>query len=513
MQGNDQAALIAFLEGPDAYPHRPDKVERIDTHGAVVFLAGSRAYKLKRAVKLSYLDFSTLEKREAVCRREIELNQPAAPTLYKGVVAITREADGAYRVDGAGEPVDWLVEMARFDQDALFDRLAKTGRLDAALTDALADLVVQAHNDAAVFADAAWPESLRAVIGTLGEMLQRWRQISGQDHTGLFEALKAVLDQNTTLLAARRDGGLVRRCHADLHLGNIVLIDGRPCLFDALEFDEELARIDVLYDVAFLVMDVWHRGLRLQAHRLFNRYFSRELSGLEWQGLRAFPLFLAIRAAIRAMVAVDALAIAVDGRRGALMEEIAGYIDLSAELIAPGRPRLIAVGGLSGTGKSTVARAVAPEIGATPGAIILRTDVERKLMRDVPLTERLTADAYSPEARAEVYMRLFAKAKQIVSTGHSVIIDAVLDMPALRDAAKAAADESGVPFVGIWLEAPEEVMIARVRGRAGDASDADAAVVLRQIASTAAPADWHKADAGGEPVQTAANVRRMLRAI
>jgi aminoglycoside phosphotransferase family enzyme/predicted kinase len=513
MQGNDQAALIAFLEGPDAYPHRPDKVERIDTHGAVVFLAGSRVYKLKRAVKLSYLDFSTLEKREAVCRREIELNQPAAPTLYRGGVAITREADGAYRVDGAGEPVDWLVEMARFDQDALFDRLAKTGRLDAALTDALTDLVVQAHNDAAVFADAAWPESLRAVIGTLGEMLQRWRQISGQDHTGLFEALKAVLDQNTTLLAARRDGGLVRRCHADLHLRNIVLIDGRPCLFDALEFDEELARIDVLYDLAFLVMDVWHRGLRLQAHRLFNRYFSRELSGLEWQGLRALPLFLAIRAAIRAMVAVDALAIAVDGRRGALMEEIAGYIDLSAELIAPARPRLVAIGGLSGTGKSTVARAVAPEIGATPGAIILRTDVERKLMRDVPLTERLTADAYSPEARAEVYMRLFAKAKQIVSTGHSVIIDAVLDMPAFRDAAKAAADESGVPFVGIWLEAPEEVMIARVRGRAGDASDADAAVVLRQIASTAAPADWHKADAGGEPVQTAANVRRMLRAI
>jgi aminoglycoside phosphotransferase family enzyme len=137
MQGNDQAALIAFLEGPDAYPHRPDKVERIDTHGAVVFLAGSRVYKLKRAVKLSYLDFSTLEKREAVCRREIELNQPAAPTLYRGGVAITREADGAYRVDGAGEPVDWLVEMARFDQDALFDRLAKTGRLDAALTDAL----------------------------------------------------------------------------------------------------------------------------------------------------------------------------------------------------------------------------------------------------------------------------------------------------------------------------------------------------------------------------------------
>jgi aminoglycoside phosphotransferase family enzyme/predicted kinase len=513
MQEQDQAALIAFLECPDAYPHKPDGVERIDTHGAVIFLAGPRAYKLKRAVKLSYLDFSTLEKREAVCRREIELNQPAAPALYKGVVPITREADGAYRLGGEGEPVDWLVEMARFDQDALFDRLARTGRLDAVLTDALADQIVQAHNAAPVFASAGWPKSLRTVIDTLGEMLQRWRQISGQDHTGLFEALEAAFSHNTTLLATRRDGGLVRRCHADLHLRNIVLVDGRPCLFDALEFDEELARIDVLYDLAFLVMDVWHRGLKPQAHRLFNRYFSRELSGLEWQGLRVFPLFLAIRSAIRAMVAVDALAIAAYERRGALMEEIAGYLGLSAELIAPASPRLVAIGGLSGTGKSTVAQAVAPEIGAVPGAIILRTDVERKLMHDVPLTERLTADAYSPEARAEVYKRLFAKAKRIVSTGHSVIIDAVLDVPALRDAAKTAAAESGVPFVGIWLEAPGEVMIARVTSRAGDASDADAAVVLRQVASTAAPAGWQKADAGGEPVDTAQNVRRILSAI
>jgi aminoglycoside phosphotransferase family enzyme/predicted kinase len=512
--GEDQRAIIAFLMQPESYPESPPEVSRIDTHGAAIFLAGERAYKLKRAVKLAYLDFSTPEKRKAMCERELALNRPLAPRLYRGLVPVTREAGGALRLGGAGEPADWLIEMERFADAQLFDRLAVAGRLDGALIEKLAEVIERFHAAAPVCNEPGWPAGLGQIVRNVA------RALSGVDETatagggmpGYLTALQVTLDGHRDLLTARREAGLVRRCHGDLHLKNIVLIDAEPCLFDALEFDEDLARIDVLYDLAFLVMDLAHRGLKSEAHALLNHYFSRDAADIEWRGLALFPFFLALRAAIRAMVGLDGLSLAQGEKRAALAADINAYAELAKALLSPPAPMLIAVGGLSGTGKSTLARAIAPSIGAAPGAIILRSDVERKLRRGAGVAERLGAQAYAPEARNAVYSRLLHKAQAILQTGHCVILDAVFREPRQRERPQALAERLGVPFLGIWLEAPKGHMLARVAARRGDASDADAGVVLRQLDSTVPPSDWRKVDASGSKDETAAEVRALIQA-
>ena len=508
----DQAAVIAFLMLPESYPDRPAEVGRIDTHGAAIFLAGGLAYKLKRAVKLAYLDFSTPEKRKAVCEREFALNRPHAPKLYRRVLAVTRGDDGALRLGGPGEPVDWLIEMERFADDRLFDRLAVAGRLDAALIEKLAEAVERFHAAAPVFNEPRWPASLGPIVGNVVRAMSGIDQAAriGAGMQGYATALQERLYGHRALLSERRDAGLVRRCHGDLHLKNIVLIDGAPCLFDALEFDEDLARIDVLYDLAFLLMDLWHRGLKAEAHALLNHYFSRDAADIEWRGLALLPFFLSLRAAIRAMVGLDGLPLAEGGKRAALAAEIRDYAQLAEALLSPAPPMLIAIGGLSGTGKSTVARAIAPDIGATPGAFVLRSDVERRLMHGAGSAERLGADAYAPESRNAVYSRLLDKAAAILPTGHCVILDAVFREPHQRERPKALAERLGVPFLGVWLEAPQERMLARVAARRGDASDADASVVLRQLESTVPPSDWHKVDASDAAEETASKLRTLL---
>ena len=510
--GGDQAAVIAFLMQPASYPDRPAEVGRIDTHGAAIFLAGSLAYKLKRAVKLAYLDFSTAEKRKAVCEREFALNRPHAPKLYRGVVAVTRGDDGAPRLGGAGEPIDWLIEMERFADDQLFDRLAVAGRLDGALIEKLAEAVERFHAAAPVFDQPQWPASLGPIVGNVVRALSGIDQAAkgGGGMQGCLTALQDRLRGHRDLLTERRDAGLVRRCHGDLHLKNIVLIDGTPCLFDALEFDEDLARIDVLYDLAFLLMDLWHRGLKAEAHALLNHYFSRDAADVEWRGLALLPFFLSLRAAIRAMVGLDGLPLAEGGKCAALAAEIRDYARLAEALLSPAPPMLIAIGGLSGTGKSTLARAIAPDIGPAPGAIVLRSDVQRKLMHGAGPADHLGAEAYAPEARNAVYSRLLDKAAAILQTGHCVILDAVFREPRQRERPKALAERLGIPFLGLWLEAPQERMLARVAARRGDASDADAGVVLQQLKSTVPPTDWHKVDASGTAEATAAKIRTLL---
>ena len=509
--GEDQAAVIAFLMRPESYPDRPPEVSRIDTHGAVIFLAGHSAYKLKRAVRLAYLDFSTQEKRKAVCEREFALNQPNAPKLYRGVVAVTRGGDGALQLGGSGEPVDWVIEMERFADEQLFDRLAVAGNLNSALIEKLAEVVERFHAAAPVHKESGWPGSLGPIVRNVVRALSgidKATKIGGMP--GYATALQDRLRAHRELLTERRAAGLVRRCHGDLHLKNIVLIDGAPCLFDALEFDEDLARIDVLYDLAFLLMDLWHRGLKAEAHTSLNHYFSRDVAGIEWRGLALLPFFLSLRAAIRAMVALDGLSL-VEGDKHAALGEIRDYAQLAEALLSPGPPMLIAIGGLSGTGKSTVAHAIATDFGAVPGAIILRSDVERKLMRGAELVEHLGAEAYAPEARNAVYSRLLHKAEAILQTGHCVILDAVFPEPHQRERPKAIAERLGIPFLGIWLEASKEQMLARVAVRRGDASDANTSVVLRQLESTVPPSDWCQVDASGRTDETAAKVRGLLR--
>jgi aminoglycoside phosphotransferase family enzyme/predicted kinase len=505
-----QSATIEFLREPRSYPHRPRTVERIDTHGAVIFLAGSRAYKLKRAVKLAYLDFSSLEKRRAVCERELALNRATAPELYLGVLPIMRDAGGRLSFQGGGEIVDWVIEMRRFDGDLLFDALARAGRLHPPLVEKLAQAVERFHARAPQRPQCAWPGTLAQVIKTVTAAFAQ-AELADLGLESAIAGLRGAVESGDHLLNSRREAGFVRRCHGDLHLRNIVLIDGEPRLFDALEFDEELATVDVLYDLGFLLMDLWHRGLRGEANLILNHYFAGERSREEWAGLALLPLFLSLRAGVRAMVGLDGMALAQGERQTALHEETRNYAALSMALIAPPPPRLIAIAGLSGTGKTTIARALAPWVGAVPGAMHLRSDLERKALFGVSPAERLDAHAYAEAASARVYERLSAKAEAILRAGHSVILDATFLREEDRAALADLAARTGVPLDAVWLEADAAQLTSRVTARRGDASDADAAIVCRQLAGRAEPpSGWRKLDARGGSEATIAGAAALL---
>jgi len=507
---DDQSDVIAFLLKPESYSHPPETVERIDTHGAIIFLADDRAYKLKRAVRLAYLDFSTLEKRRTVCERELALNGMTAPEIYLGILPIYRRDTGELAFQGDGEIVDWVIEMRRFESDQLFDTLAERGQLDPPLVEKLAEVIEEFHALAARAPRANWPDSLEEVMGTVIDAF-RHDVLADVEPDAIISRLRSRFEDSRQQLEARREAGLVRRCHGDMHLKNIILFNGEPRLFDALEFDEDLATIDVLYDLGFLLMDMWRRGLRREANLILNHYFVRETPDLDWAGLALLPLFLALRAGVRAMVGLDGLDLAEGQKRDRLLAETRSYAQLAGRLIAPPSSRLIAIGGLSGTGKTTVARALAPGIGAAPGAIHLRSDVERKRLFGAEPTQRLGEDRYSESASERVYETLAAKAEAILKAGHSVILDATFLSSEPRRVLTDLANRTGCRLEGVWLEAGETQMLERVAARQGDASDADAEIVRRQLGHhSGAPEGWHRADASGGVDETARKAAERL---
>ena len=498
-----QQAVIDFLERPASHGGAP--VKRIDTHAATVFLAGERALKIKRAVRFPFLDYSTLEKRKAACTAELEVNHPYAPAIYRRVVAITRERDGTLAIGGAGEPVEWAVEMRRFDETQTLDHLAEAQRIDDALADALGRAVAHAHTAAPAVANAGFSGALTAIIAANDAELRAAPELfPPQAVSALTDATRGTFERVQPLLAARERAGLVRRCHGDLHLGNIVLIDGAPVLFDAIEFDPAIATGDVLYDLAFLLMDLIERGLTPAANIVLNRYLNETRRAEDLDALAALPLFLSLRAAIRAKVTAARRALGATG----VEQSARAYFALAAKLLAPPAPRLVAVGGLSGTGKSLLARALAPEIRPAPGAVVLRSDIERKAMFAIAETDRLPSGAYGPAISARVYATLADKARRVIGAGHSAIVDAVFAAADERAAIAQAA--AGVAFHGLFLTADLATRLARVGGRKGDASDADAAVARAQERYDLGAMQWTLVDASDSPEETLRGAKAVL---
>jgi uncharacterized protein len=495
-----QTDVFAMLSDPAT--HGGGRVKRIDTHAASVFLTGARAYKVKRAVRFPFLDYSTLEKRKAACEAELAVNQGFAPQLYRRVVPITRAPDGRLALDGAGVPIEWALEMRRFDENATLDRLAERRAIDLAIADALARVVAEAHAKAPVADAGPWPEWLSVIVAQNHDELRGHADLFDPARVdALTQASNAALRRVAPLLASRGATGLVRRAHGDLHLGNIVLIDGKPVIFDAIEFDPKMATGDLLYDLAFLLMDLIERRLDAAANVVLNRYLVETGRAEDLDGLAALPLFLSLRAAIRAKV--TAAKRDVDGAdRPAAAQAAQDYFRLALRLITPPAPVLVAIGGLSGTGKSALARALAPSLPPPPGAVVLRSDVERKAMFGVAETERLPVAAYSQEAGKRVYAALADKARRVLGAGHTAIVDAVLARAEERAQIAAAARAGNVPFRGLFLTADLDVRIARVRARAHDASDADAAVVREQESYALGAIEWAKVDASGGLDQT-----------
>jgi uncharacterized protein len=508
----DQRDVIAFLKDPSSYGPGVDRVEVVETHASLVFIAGERVFKLKRAIAYPYLDFSTADLRRRACDAELILNRRTAPALYKEVRGLFRGADGAVGFSPSGEALDWVVVMRRFDQALLFDALAETGRLDRHIMDQLADHIAQFHASA----KQRFDHGGAAEMAELAEV--QYRCLSAPSCAGFspdrVESIRKRWQERVAVLAAlldrRRTAGKVRHCHGDLHLRNICLYDGKPTLLDCLEFDEALASIDVLYDLAFLLMDLEHRGLRHFANRVFNRYLDRSEAD---DGLAAMPFFLSLRAAIRAHVTATALEHVARAATGATMAyEARRYLALTEGFLQPQPCRLIAIGGLSGTGKSTLAAGLAPEIGLRPGARVLRSDVTRKLLLGVDPEKRLPGTAYTRETSARVYDALCRKAAVGLAAGYTVVIDAVALTAEERNSFAEVARAAAVPFSGLWLEAGQEAMANRIRGRVGDASDASPEILAEQLRHDAGEIDWVRIDAGGRPEDCLAAARRSLAA-
>jgi aminoglycoside phosphotransferase family enzyme/predicted kinase len=439
----------------------------IETHISAVFVGADTVWKLKKAVRLSFLDFTAVAARRRFLLREIEVNRPAAPDLYRDVVPMLRQADGTLALGAPAQAsaaaVDWVLRMAPVPAADFVDAIAARGDLTPGLLDAIADAVASYHQilppitriDAAAALDRVARGNADAACeaGLPQGQVQEW-----------LAAIAQRIAQHGAWLAARAAAGFVRRAHGDLHLGNLCLWHGRPVLFDAIEFDETMATIDLGYDLAFLLMDLDHRVSRAAANRVLNRYVARTGDAALTTGL---PVYLSLRAMIRAHV---------EARRSK-SEDAASYLAAAAAYLAPAPPILIAIGGLPGTGKSTLARALAPGLGAAPGALILRSDEIRKRKHGVSPEQRLPDSAYTEAASDKVFTALSRDAATVTAGGHSCIADAAFLRPAQRSAVAYAASNAGTPFQGLWLTAPLPELEARIARRVGDASDATIAVL------------------------------------
>jgi aminoglycoside phosphotransferase family enzyme/predicted kinase len=502
MTPESQRDIYAFLATGKAHGHPGDRVEQVHTHISALFLCGDRVLKLKRAVALPYLDHTTLAARKACCEREVAINSPTAPGLYLGVVPITRDAEGALAINGAGEPVDYAVEMRRFDQGALFDRMLGRGQLDRHQMCDLAEAVLANHQRAPVV-EGDGGRTFAAIVDNSLQSLSDNRNILGAEAVDRLTAdLRAALEAAKPVLARRADAGMVRRCHGDLHLRNIIWWDDKPALFDAIDFNDLFVTIDVLYDLAFLLMDLDHRGQRRLAAITFNHYM--EFAG-DTDGLSVLPLFLSMRAMIRAFVAATAAAEQSDPDEAA--RQIAdgkAYLERAQGYLSPPPPRLAAVGGLSGSGKSRLARELACYLGAAPGALVLRTDVLRKRIMGKKPYEKLGSEGYTPDIHAKVYATLKAEAKAALAAGHSVILDGVHAKQPEREQAEALAAEAGVPFTGLWVHTPVAVAMKRIETRVRNPSDVTLDVRAEQENFDLGLVTWNRVDSSGPKKETLA---------
>ncbi len=494
-----QAAIVAALQSGaatgDAAPLR-----RIDTHLSRVFIAPERVYKLSRARWHPFVDLSSPGRRRAAGEAEVSVNRRLAPGLYERLAAVTRAGDGAISLDEPGEAVDWVVVMKPIAPGAILDEMADAGALPVRIVEDLAETVADFHAALPPVRGAGRPADYSRILAGLrateaqGAAASHVRRRSAR----LFELIEAELARRAPQIEARRRAGFVRQGHGDLHLGNICIFNGKVTPFDALAFDPALATGDVLYDLAFLLMDLRARGLGAHANVAMNRYW--DASGQPESALALLPLFMALRAMVRMAVLTEAGDLAKAGR----------YRRLALRLTTPTRSRLAAVGGLSGSGKSLVARELAPKLPGVCGARLLRSDVIRKRLAGVSATQRLGEAAYGPAARAAVYRVLAHRAREALTTGAAVVADATFKEARARRAIEAAA--VGHPFAGLWLRASAGIRVARIAGRSGDPSDITAEIAARQSEPADLDGSWRVLDADRPARLVVADAARRIAA-
>ena len=479
--------LIAALCDPAAYDHPVEAVRLVQTHISWVLLTGIYAYKIKKPVDFGFLDFSTLEKRRFFCEEELRLNRRLTPNLYVAVVPITGEPAHP-RLGGMGRAFEYAVKMKQFDEADSGDRMASDGRLRPQHIDSLAETLATFHAQAAR-SNAEDHHGLPEAIQKAAE--ENFSQIhaspaTAEDRTRLDALLawtQAEYERLRQRLWARKQAGFVRECHGDLHLGNLVLIDGRLVPFDCIEFSENLRWIDVISEMAFIVMDLEVKGHRPLAFRLLNRYL--EITG-DYAGLDLLDYYRVYRALVRAKIAsLTRAQSGKDGERDILVQRYRSYVHYAEEAGRRGRPRLIITHGFSGSGKSYLAAQLAEILPA----IRLRSDIERKRLADfaesAAIGSELGGGIYTAEMTRLTYEHLLETARNLLATGLSVIVDATFLDRAHRQAQRLLAEELGAGFVILSAQAPVEVLRQRVQTRRAmgtDPSEANLDVLEWQMA-------------------------------
>ena len=476
-----QIPLIAALHDPAAYPHPVQAVDYLETHISHVFLAGDYAYKLKKPVNFGFLDFSTPDKRRAACHEELRLNRRLAPDIYLGVVPVCR-SDSGYRLAPGGcapheTEAEVAVQMRRLPQDGLLDRLAQRGQLE------VAHLIDVARQIAAFHARAARGPDIER-YGTLDRIrapaIQNFEQtapyvgraVTVERHRALRAATEAFLDRHAERFAARVQTHRIVDGHGDLHLRNMCLMDGRVVIFDCIEFNPALRAGDVLSDVAFLTMDLDHRDLPAHANRFLNEYL--EQSG-DYAGLPLLDYYQAYRACVRAKVSCFEIV-----QDPALARDAERYFALAAHYFEPRRGGIVITCGVSGSGKTTAARAAVARLNG----VMVRSDAVRKHLADLPLLARGDESLYTPAMTERTYATLRQHARDIVTSGRWAMVDALHGRQSERAAAAALARELNVPFGILYCEAPHDELVRRLTRRTTDGqdvSDAGVAVLEAQL--------------------------------
>jgi aminoglycoside phosphotransferase family enzyme/predicted kinase len=481
-----EARMIWYrsLMNPAAYPHPVREVRHIATHISDVFLTGPFAYKIKKPVDLKFLDFSTLEKRRYYCEREVILNRRLAPEIYLGVVPITRDGEN-YHVDGKGVPVEYAVKMVQFGQEGLLDAMAGRGELSARHILTLAEMVARFH----LSVDRADAFGTPEVVGE--NVLRNFEQtakyqglvVSPSRFLRLKDYSEDFLKRKTALFHQRIKSGAIRVCHGDLHLQNICLDHGRLIVFDCIEFNDALNHIDVVNEIAFLLMDLDHRGTSGLGNRFLNAYLEKTQ---DYEGLAVLDFYLIYRACVRAKVACFLLKDPdiTEEEKKAAKKRASAYFELAENYLGDHRPGLILMSGVSGSGKSTVASDLAQGLGG----VMVRSDAVRKSIAgpgpDAPVSADHGRGIYSSEMTERTYDGLLQRAEAVIASGRWAVLDATYVTKRHRLDAKLWAEKRTVPFVILHCTAPLTILEARLAQRMAvrtDISDANVEIMRQQL--------------------------------
>ena len=481
-----QIRLIAALRDPARFGGSCERVELLETHISYVLLTGAFAYKIKKAVRLGFLDFTSLAARRFYCEQELRLNRRLAPALYLDVVALTGSAD-LPEIGGSGPVLDYAVKMREFPQEALLSTVLERDALTPDHIDQLAAIVARFHNEIAVApADGSFgvpDDVLDLALANFAEIRRLLVDIEDRAEIDELESwTRSEHVAQRAAIAARRQAGFVRECHGDLHLGNIALIEGTLTIFDCIEFNDRMRWIDVMNEIAFTVMDLEYRGRPAHAHRFLNAYL--EASG-DYSGIALLRFYVAYRAMVRAKVACLRSAQQSSGDiRPALQPDYHDHTRLAKACAAAARSAVIITHGFAGCGKTTLSQALLERIGA----IRIRTDVERKRLHGLGGYESsqsgIDRELYAPEVTRATYHHVSTLAHMIVANGLPVLIDGAFLQRWQRDMFRGLAADFSVPFVIVDISANEATLYKRVRQRASvgrDASEAGSAVLEHQL--------------------------------